>query len=259
LREEAVFMIGKALVSHLSAIGDLSREDADALRGISGEVRTLGKGREIFRKGDCPEVSVVVLEGLLARYETRADGGRQILSFYFPTDVPSLETLHIDYLDDDLGALVDSTVGLIRHKVLFGLMDEQPNLLHLIWRMTLVQGAICRQWMMRNSSLPAHARMAHLFCEIFNRAKAMGRSTGNSCLLPITQEILGNALGLSAVHVNRTLQVLRDSGLVEMKGSRLTIVDYDQLAEMAMFDPRYLHNRALAQEGPLVRPRRRGS
>jgi len=85
--------------------------------------------------------------------------------------------------------------------------------------------------------------MAHLFCEIFVRSSAVGLNDGESCEMPVTQEMLADALGLTGVHVNRTLQSLRETGMVEHKNGRLFIHDFKRLAAYADFDPGYLHLR----------------
>lgn len=236
-------MIGGALSKHLSCIGELSKDDLGALQRVKGEIRTLPKGKDILSAGDVPQYSVVVLKGFLCRHSWKRDGSRQIHSFYMPTDAPSLETLHIDYLDNSLSAVVPSTVGIIPHAELFRLMEDRPNLQALIWRATLIQAAVFREWLTRNSTLPAHSAMAHLFCEIFVRAEAAGLVMANSCEMPTTQETLAQALGLTAVHVNRTLQLLRESRLVELKNGRLYINDFEKLADFGDFDPLYLHLR----------------
>jgi CRP-like cAMP-binding protein len=236
-------VIGEALCRHLSSIGELSDQDAAALIRIKGEIRRIEKGRDILSARDTPSFSVVVLKGFLCRHSWKREGTRQIHSFYIPTDAPSLETLHIDYIDNNLGAVAQSTVGIIPHREMFRLMDENPKVQALLWRETLVQAAVFREWLTRNSTLPAHSAMAHLFCEMFVRAEAAGLLLANSCEMPTTQELLANALGLTAVHVNRTLQLLRESGLIELKNGRLYVHDYDKLAEVGEFDPDYLHLR----------------
>jgi CRP-like cAMP-binding protein len=94
---------------------------------------------------------------------------------------------------------------------------------------------------MRNSQLLAHGQMAHLFCEILLRAKAAGLAQNNTCDLPVTQEDLADALGMSTVHVNRTLMVLRAAGAVEFRGGKLMVMNWDELVQIAEFDPSYLH------------------
>jgi CRP-like cAMP-binding protein len=147
-------------------------------------------------------------------------------------------------MDNNLGAAVHSSVGLISHDQIYRLIDERPEIRKLIWRQTLVQAAIFREWLARNSKLPAHAAMAHLFCEMFTRARAAGLTSDNSCALPLTQELVADALGLTPVHTNRTLQSLRETGAVEWRSGRLTVKDWRKLSEMGRFEPRYLHLRS---------------
>ncbi|HEV2867606.1 MAG TPA: Crp/Fnr family transcriptional regulator [Allosphingosinicella sp.] len=235
--------IGEALVSHLSCIGELSDEDRRAVAALDGEIRDVPRYQDILRSGDHPTNAVVILSGFLHRYTVGPEGARQIHSFYIPTDAPCLETLHLDYMDNNLAACVDSRIGLIPHRELYRLMDERPDVLKVVWRETLIQGAVFREWLMRNSNMPAHAAMAHFFCEIFTRSRAAGLAEHDSCPLPITQELLSDALGLTPVHTNRTLMLLRDGGLLEWRSGRLKVKDWDRLCALAEFDPAYLHLR----------------
>jgi CRP-like cAMP-binding protein len=236
-------VIGETLVAHLSSIGNLAREDRDAVLRLEGEVRTLKRHEDIVKAGDSPKAAVVVLGGFLQRYVSRRDGSRQIHAFYVPTDAPSLESLHLDVMDNNLCAVVQSTVGLVAHSDLRRLMHDRPNVQALMWRSSLIQAAMFREWLMRNSRLAADAAMAHLFCEIYTRSRAAGLVEGGSCDMPVTQEMLADALGLTGVHVNRTLQTLRDTGMVEHKSGRLLVYDYERLASFGDFDPAYLHLR----------------
>ena len=228
--------------------GELPAADCAALAELDAEVRDLRRLTDIFRAGDQPDSVVVVLSGLLYRYAIGPDGGRQIHSFYLPTEAPSLETLYIDYMDNNLGAVVHSTVGLIAHDQLYQLIDERPEIRKLLWRQTLIQAAIFREWLARNSNLPADASLAHLFCELFTRAQAAGLTTDHSCPFPLTQELVAAALGLTPVHTNRTLQALRETGAVDWRRGRLFIKDWPQLREIARFGPHYLHLRALPEQ-----------
>lgn len=236
-------MIGEALLTRLSCAGKLCPDDADAIRRIRGEVRTIRRHKIILSPGDTPRSVVIVLKGFLYRYAVSTKGARQIHSFCMPTDSPGLETMHLDQVDDSLAALVSSVVGLVSHADVSRLIENRPGLAALIARTAALQGSIYRQWLMRNSTQPAIASMANFFCETYVRADTAGLVSNGSCELPVTQEILGDALGLTAVHVNRTLQLLRRLGLVELKLGRLLVHDFDRLAKVAEFDPHYLHLR----------------
>jgi CRP-like cAMP-binding protein len=233
--------IGETFIVHLGLIGSLSEEDKLALLSIKGEIRDLKRGEDILKDGDRPPHSVVVISGLLQRYTLGPEGQRQIHSFYLPTDTPCLEAIHIGVMDNNLGALAPSRVGIVPIPELLRVMELHPNLNALMWRETLVQASILRAWLMRNSQTQGHERMAHLFCETAIRAKAAGLAQGNTFDLPITQQDLGDALGMSLVHVNRTLMLLRATGAVEFRGGKLTVMDWEQLVEIAQFDGSYLH------------------
>ena len=235
--------VGETLARHLECIGEFSEEDRRAIAALDGEIRDVPRYQDLLRAGDRPSHSVVILSGFLHRYTIGPEGARQIHSFYIPNDSPCLETLHIDYMDNSLAASVDSRVGLIPKRDLYRLIDERPDVRKVVWRETLIQAAVFREWLMRNSNMPAHAAMAHFFCEMFTRARAHGLVEGDSCPLPITQELVADAIGLTPVHTNRTLMLLRDSGLVEWRGGRLTVKDWDRLSELGDFDPAYLHLR----------------
>ena len=239
-------MPGTALIKRLSCIGVLSEDDEKALQSLRGKTISLKKNADIMKLGDRPQHSVIVLRGYLCRHAILRDGSAQIFSLSMASDAPSLETLHLDYVDHNLGALVDSKVALVAHSELNRVLNERTNVLGLVWRETLIQGSIYREWMMRNSNLRANARMAHLFCEIFTRAKAANLNQANRCYLPVSQSTLAAALGLTAVHVNRTLQSMRDTGVADLKGGSLIISDFEALAELGEFNPQYLHNRCLS-------------
>jgi len=233
--------IGQALLTHLSCIGRVCPEDAEAIRRIGGEVRTIRRHKDILSCGDVPRFAVIVLRGFLCRYTTSKNGARQIHSFCMPTDAACLDALYLDHIDESLGALVSSVVGFVPHANLFRLMEKRPGVAALIMRAGVLQGSMSRRWLMRNSTQPADASMANLFCETYVRADAAGLVANDSCDLPATQENLAEALGLTGVHVNRTLQRLRRSRQVDLKLGRLFINDFGALAKLAEFDPHYLH------------------
>ena len=234
-------MIGQALLDHLSRLGDLCGEDQEAVRQLPGELRTFKRHEDITKAGTAPSFSVVVVTGFMQRYVSRRDGSRQIHSFYIPGDAPTLESLHLDHLDSNLGAAVPSEVAIIPHSELHALVRARPRVHDLVWRSSVGQSALYREWLMRNSRLTACSAMAHLFCEIYTRCKAAGLVERNSCEMPLTQEMLGDALGLTGVHVNRTLQQLREMGFADHCRGRLFIHDFNGLSNFADFDPGYLH------------------
>lgn len=241
--------IGDLLVRRLRLIGPLSEADGELLRGVSGTVQDLRRGEEILKAGDRPADVVVVLSGLLQRCSMTADGKRQLHSVYLRGDTPSLETLHIGVMDSNLVASAPSRVALVPHAELDRVMRASPNVLALLWRETLVQASIYRTWLVRNSQMLAHAQLAHFFCEFITRAEAAGLAERGCCDLPMTQEDLADALGMTPIHINRTLMLLRAGGMIEFQGGRLRVPDRAKLTEVAAFDPAYLHYRQPVEHG----------
>jgi CRP-like cAMP-binding protein len=238
-----VCVVGETLVKHLSRVGELSPEDCEAVQEVKGDVRIVRRHEDIVKAGAAPAFSVLVLRGFLQRYNSRRDGSRQIHSFYIAGDAPSLESLHLETMDSSISAVVHSEIAVISHGEMLVLMEERPAVRALVWRSSLRQSSLYREWLTRNSRLPADAAMAHLFCEMYTRSLAAGLVEQKSCHVPLTQEMLADALGLTGVHVNRTLQQLRETGMVDHKSGRLYVHDALKLADFADFEPSYLHLR----------------
>jgi CRP-like cAMP-binding protein len=199
--------------------------------------------KDAVRDGDVPSESCLLIEGFMHRYKMLPDGRRQILAFHTPGDIPDLQSLHVSVMDHSLAATVASTVAFIRHDDIKALIRRSPTTGDLLWRDTLIDAAIFRAWMVGLGQRSARGHMAHLVCEVFTRLRAVGLTDGNACPLPLTQTELGEALGLSTVHVNRTLQELRAEGLLQFQKGRLQILDWRGLKEAAQFDPTYLQLR----------------
>jgi CRP-like cAMP-binding protein len=235
-------MIGDLLINHLKQIGHLDDDDQNALREMKGELRDVSRGDSILSVGEHPRHVVAVVSGLLHRCTVSGQGRRQIHSFYLPTDTPSMETLHIPVMDNTLVAAASGRIALVTHGEIRGVFDRRPRVRDLCWRETLVQASIIRAWLMRNSQMLAHAQMAHLFCELLARATASGLTDRTSFGLPIKQDDLADALGMTVTQANRTLQVLRATRAVEFRNGVLSVFDPDQLMSIAEFDPKYLHH-----------------
>ena len=162
------------------------------------------------------------------------------MSFHFPGDIPDFESLHFPVLDFNLGVLSSSKVAFIPHENLRALSLRFPRLGAALWRDTLVDAATSREWMTSLGRRSGYGRAAHLFCEIYTKLHALGLADQYRCMLPFTQTDLGDALGLSTVHMNRVLQELRGQGLIILKGRMLVIENFMALSKAAEFDPAYL-------------------
>jgi CRP-like cAMP-binding protein len=132
-------------------------------------------------------------------------------------------------------------VGFIEHEHLRYRCERHPRIAAAFWRETLIEASIYREWMTSIGRRDAASRIAHLFCEMVVRLRAVGLGSRRSCEFPVTQQETADALGLTDVHVNRTLRDLREAGLVSLKDGTLTIPDWGALVHVGEFDPTYLH------------------
>ncbi len=185
-----------------------------------------------------------MLTGLLCRYKIVAGGKRQIVAFHTPGDMPDLHSLHVKVMDHNLGAIAASQIFIVPHERMRAVIHSVPSLGELLWRDTLIDAAIFREWTVNVGRRSAYTRIAHLLCEVLLRMRAVGLTDGDSCDLPVTQEDIGDATGLSNVHVNRSLQDLRGDSLIEIGRGALKVLSWERLAEAAEFDSTYLHLRA---------------
>ena len=242
------------LIRKLESIATLSDEQKQALLSLPARPRVLKPGQEIVRDGDRPSQCCLVLEGWLCRMKMLSDGRRQILSFHIPGDMPDLQTLYLPVMDHTLVTLTRTTAGFIPHEDLRDLLVSHPGLVAALWRETLIDAGIFREWMTGLGRRDAAGRIAHLLCELYLKLQAVGLAADHCFEFPLTQGQMSDALGLSVVHVNRVLQDLRARHLIGSKGRSLQILNWEDLAGVAEFDPTYLHleKRAAAHRLRLV-------
>jgi CRP-like cAMP-binding protein len=219
----------------------VSADEEQAIRDSVAETRSVPAGRVMVRCGEPLSHSVMLLEGWMARVKDLEGGGRQVTALPLPGDFVDLHGFTLKRLDHDVVALTDSTVGLVPHGRLREITERLPRLGRIYWFMTNVDAAITRELVLSLGQRSAISRMAHLFCEICRRLEIVGRGTEHGCDFPLTQRELSECLGLTVVHVNRTLQELRRRALVELENRQLTIRDRAGLEALAEFDPAYLY------------------
>jgi CRP-like cAMP-binding protein len=229
------------LIRKLESHFTLTADERHALQTLPMQIVAIKENQDIVRMGDRPSRSCLILSGFACMYKMTGDGKRQIHNFHIPGDIPDLQSLHLQVLDNSLGTLTPCSVGFITHEDLNKLCESHYRIARAFWRETLIHGAIFREWMLSIGQREAYNRIAHLFCEMLVRLRAVGLATGNSCDWPITQTEIGDALGITTVHVNRVLQAMRADGLIELKGDRLNIPDWEKLKEAGDFEPTYLH------------------
>lgn len=233
--------ISAALIRRLRTSSGISEEDIKEIHALPITVREYPAERTVVRDGEKATDCCLIAEGFCARSKTIGDGKRQILSLHIPGEIPDLMSLFLHVMDHDLSTLTPCTLGFIRHETLQKLHRQRPNVAELFWRDTLIDAAMFREWIVNVGQRPAPARLAHVMVELRTRLKVIGRVSGNSFEMPLTQEQIGEALGITAVHANRVIKQLRQEGVVEFHRGRAAVLDERKLLELADFDDRYLH------------------
>jgi CRP-like cAMP-binding protein len=229
------------LLRKLSNFTPLSQEESEAIDECCRDVREVGAREDVIAQGDRTGGVKLLLEGFACRYKTLEDGRRQIVAYFVPGDLCDLRVFILKRMDHSIGAIAPSKIATISPDNVLRLMHDYPTLTTALWWSTLVEEAIAREWIVNVGQRNALERMAHLFCELLYRYRAVGLNQGLSCTLPLTQVELAETLGLSSVHVNRTLQELRRQKLITLNGRTLTIQNLRALEQLSLFNPEYLH------------------
>ncbi|MEA1832231.1 Crp/Fnr family transcriptional regulator [Methylobacterium durans] len=243
------------LIRKLEQFTRLSGADRRAIWDVaSRKGRFLAAHQDIIREGDRSEHVNLILDGWACRYKTLENGRRQIISFFVPGDLCDPHVCVFREMDHSIGAITPVRLAEISRDQLLDLTEAHPRVTQALWWEMLVTAAVQREWTVNLGQRTGRERIGHLLCELFIRLRAVGLTEGDSCILPVTQVDLGDATGLSNVHVNRVLQELRADGLIVLKGRQLTIPDLGTLQALSLFNVNYLHldreGRHLDANGP---------
>ena len=225
----------------IAARDTLGLAERRAIMAAADERVLFEAGEDLVTEGQRPSKSMLVADGFTCRYRLLAGGERQLTAIHVPGDFVDLHSFLIKQMDHSVGALTPCVVYTFPHERLVDVTERYPHLTRILWLLTLLDAAIHREWLVGMGRLSAHQRAAHLICELYARLKVIGRTGDSSFELPITQSSLADALGISAVHINRVVQELRRRGMIVWDGGRLTISDWPALAALAEFDDGYLH------------------
>jgi CRP-like cAMP-binding protein len=236
-----------SLIRKLESIFPLSGDGRTALENLPIQVAKFEANQNIVRAGDRPSRCFLIRDGFACSYKTTGEGTRQILNFYISGDIPDLQSLHLNVLDHSISAITPCAIAFIPHQALHDLCERHYRITSALWRETLVDAAIFREWIVNTGKREAYTAMAHLLCEMVVRLRAVGLAQDHHCDLPFTQAELADAVGISTVHANRVIQDLRGAGLITLAKRTLTVLDWDGLKGAGDFDPTYLHLKPRAE------------
>jgi CRP-like cAMP-binding protein len=237
----------QTLVRKLESVTPLAPQEEQAILALPATVRDIRADQDVVRDGDRPLQSCLIVAGFLCRYKDLPTGTRQIHSIHVAGDMPDLQSLHLQVMDHGLATMTPSKVAMIPHDALRQLTRAHPRVGDALWRDTLVDAAIFREWIVNVGAREAYHRIAHLICEMFLKLRAVGLAESNTFELPLTQGEVAEATGLSTVHVNRSVMQLRANALITWDKGLCTIENWEGLKQAAMFDPTYLHLRGVSE------------
>ena len=218
----------------------LDESDASALMRSLTISRELAPGDIFLEQGQPVRAVQIVLSGIACRFKILPDGHRQITGLVVPGDFCGFRSLPSGTTDHGAAALSAGKIAGVPLANLVQLFEQRPRLIEAFMQMAAVDEAIGREWLISLGHRTAEQRLAHLYCELFVRLQSVGLTDGNTYMLPLTQAELGSAVGLSSVHVNRTLQQLRRRQQISVKAGQVRLLDPSGLAATALFDASYL-------------------
>lgn len=229
-------------VRRLRLHSHLSDSDAEAILDLPYRLVVRERHSFVMRQGDDLPHICIVISGFVERHRISQNGDKQVLYFYIPGDPLNLESLFSVTADDALQIVKSSELAVIKCAHFRELIQRRPSLMDCVVRSILVDASAFREWIFNLGQRDARARIAHLMCELGYRMRALDL-TDEALRLPMTQMHIAEATGLTPIHVNRTLRAMQSEGLISYKPASFQILDWNNLVEVADFNPRYLHTK----------------
>lgn len=241
----------RLLVRNLELRSEMTEEDREAILALPYTLKTLEPHTYTVREGDPPEMCGVLVTGFAYRQKLTGDGQRQIIAVHMPGEALDFQHLFLDVADHSVQMLTRGQVAFISRAAFQDLITERPQVARAILIKTLVEAAIFREWVLNVGRRDARSRLAHVLCEFAIRLESIGLAQEYGYELPMTQEQLADALGMSPVHVNRVLKGLERDGLVTRTRRHVSFANWEAMRGVADFNQRYLHLEKQVSGGPL--------
>lgn len=229
------------LITKLSRGNHLTSADEETIARLTSERIRIPADQDIVSQGDRPDAINLVVTGLACRYKTLRNDDRSIMAFLIPGDLCDLHVAIIGSMDHSIKTLTECEIVKIPSRAIDRLSTTHPNVARALWWSLLRDEAILREWLVCVGRRPAMKRVAHLLCELWHRYTAAGLISGGRLPFPVTQEELADTVGLSTIHVNRTLKSLKHQNLAWVSGKTVIIPDLSRLELFVGFDQSYLH------------------
>lgn len=240
-------MPGSCLAERLGDLIQLTSNERIAIDRLEERERRIRRGHVLLREHDPVPELFILKTGMMMSYVLLHDGSRQILRFLFPGDLLALSALAYRQSTETLAALTDCTVCPFERGAFARLLGEHPRLATTMMVMNQIERVALTDRLAGLGRTSAKARIAALLLDIRNRLRATNHALGATFSLGLTQEEIGDATGLTSVHVNRMLRQIEEEGMIARDGGRVTLLDESGLARAANhvdratgFDPAWL-------------------
>ncbi|WP_343699159.1 Crp/Fnr family transcriptional regulator [Caulobacter sp.] len=231
--------MGDRLISKLNLRDDLTSAEQDILADVLGPERHHPAGVDLVEPGARPDHVTLLVSGFCGRYGILRGGRRVFSAINVAGDFIDLFGLLIPQLDYGVVALTPCVTASAPHEKLRRISEDHPHLTRMLWLETALEGAVHREWLL-GMGQDAVGRLARFLCEIVARLDVAGLVEDNAFELPLTQTQLSQILGMTSVHLSRTLKALRATGSVAWQGHHIQILDRERLMAAGQFDPTYL-------------------
>ncbi|WP_158811999.1 Crp/Fnr family transcriptional regulator [Beijerinckia sp. L45] len=229
------------MIRKLDRLANLSEIDREAIRALPFRIEAVPPDHLLVREGQEATDCCILLNGYACRHKTTSGGRRQIVSFHIPGDILDLQHLLLSRADHNIQAITDVAVAWFPAADVKTLAQARPAVSEAMWRDSLIDASVFREWVLNVGRRDAKARITHMLCEFAARREAAGLGSPERFELPFTQEQIGDATGLTAIHVNRILHKLVQDGVLVRDRTEVEIMNWDRMREIADFDPNYLH------------------
>lgn len=235
--------MANAFVEKLRGYAPISASDEELLVKACSRSRQFPANYDLILEGDRPDFVFVILSGWACRYKILPGGSRQIISFLMPGDFCDIHVAVLAEMDHSIATLTEAQVVTIPRGEMEALVEVRPGLAKAFWWTQLVDEGVLRATIVSMGRRTSLERVAHLICELCFRMRHIGIATEDSIIMPFTQIVLADAVGMTPVHVNRLVRKLRAAGALDVGAGTLVIADIRLLARIAGFDDNYLHRR----------------
>lgn len=227
-------------VNRLSSRSILTEEEVSAVLSLNGQVKQLAAHTDFVPQGQQVDHTCLVVEGIVGRFGQNGEGARQITCLYVRGDMADLPTVVSPKSAWGLSALTRATILRVPHVSLRHIAAEHSGVAEAFWRDCVADGSLFSEWLVNVGRRGALNRLAHLLCEMAIRSERAGQGDRYSFPLALTQTDLGDATGLTSVHINRTLKDLKSRSVITMIRGTVTIVDWDHLVALGDFNDAFM-------------------